>query len=303
MTGKCPRRGRFKESLCDVWNLSAGWYNMEWKKVKTILIYVLLGVNIFLAANFLSLGFEKKAAGGKALLSVVSILSENGISVSPDMIPKEKHMVAYEGVRDDNTEAAAALSFTGSSQPERPGGGIVNYASQTGTAVFRTGGVFSAQILNSKMPESAGKAWEGLSTVLKNAGFDLSDISHVEKAENNLYSVECVQRISSFEVFNGRIKAEFSGDNTLALYGKWAPFSKLSPMPDSMKETADLLLSLRGCLSGVGISSGVVTSITDGYLITAPTTQKIRLSPVWEIRISGEIFYLDRISGIFVLAE
>lgn len=236
------------------------------------------------------------------MLSAISILSESGIAVSADIVPEQRQAAAYEGVRSEKTESAAALRITGAAVPERPGGGIVGYTSDAGTVVFRTGGVFAAQLFGVKAPENAKAAWMTLSSILKEAGFDLSGTTHEEKPEGGRLSVECVQRIESLEVFNGRIKAEYSENGTLLINGRWATLSDLSPTSDNIKDRAELLLSLRECLFQEGISAGQVARITDGYLITAPSAEKIGLSPVWQVVVSGEVFYLDKTRGVFVLA-
>ena len=75
---------------------------LEWSKVKTILIMVLLGVNLFMLLSLVKTLQDEKDMHKEALTTAVQVANKNGLDVLDKDIPvKTKGVVTYEIPRDE----------------------------------------------------------------------------------------------------------------------------------------------------------------------------------------------------------
>ncbi|MBE7030236.1 MAG: hypothetical protein E7409_02280 [Ruminococcaceae bacterium] len=61
---------------------------MNWEKLKTFLIFLFLGINIFLIATNLHSFYTESIISRETVSDTVSLLAQKGISVEPDIIPR-----------------------------------------------------------------------------------------------------------------------------------------------------------------------------------------------------------------------
>ena len=120
---------------------------MEWSRVKSILITLLLVTNLMLGFNLVSqlsagAGSEKEdIAAALALLRSPGVQIDEGLLSS---IPKQADILTSP--RDPVWEAQIATAILGQVEHEEAGGGVSIYRSQKGDITFRSGGLFDMML-------------------------------------------------------------------------------------------------------------------------------------------------------------
>lgn len=117
---------------------------MSWSRLKTIMIYILLLLNLFLLGLVGMNRLRARRYQTAALTEAAAVLTRNNIQVRQEDLPREMKLPAAVAIRDLQKEERLVRVFLGEDiQASASGGGLYVYEGEAGTASFRGNGEFT----------------------------------------------------------------------------------------------------------------------------------------------------------------
>lgn len=119
---------------------------MSWSKLKTIIIYILLLLNLFLLGLVGMNRLRARRYQNAALTEAAAVLARNNIQVRWEELPREMKLSPAVAARDLQKEEELVRTFLGEDvKASASGGGLYVYEGQSvaGTASFRSNGEFT----------------------------------------------------------------------------------------------------------------------------------------------------------------
>ncbi len=255
---------------------------MNWYRIKTVLIFLFLAINIFLLALLGAEALSARKAAKEKGEAAGAALSENGITVTAPIPHKTPRLGA---LTIENLNAAPeALA-------ERILGGK---AVRAGDAFLREGQTVS--LMEKGFRYASGKEAvtptkkdvSRLREALSGMGFSMEYAKGHREGEAVLF----VQMVDGVQLFESALFVYPAADGTIArMEGDWANITKRDYERGTIKPAADALLDF--LRSG---GKGEITAITSGYAVLRAESgyRTADAIPVWEIKTAaGTVFYAD----------
>ncbi|MCX7614277.1 MAG: hypothetical protein N2Z65_00810 [Clostridiales bacterium] len=274
---------------------------MEWSKVKTILILVLFGVNLFMLLSLAKILNDEKIIQKDSLETAISIANKNGLEVSDGDIPVNlEGVVTYEIPRNEKMEAKLASSLIGKYSVESPGADTTIYRGEKGEATFRSSGHFEIKMIGDfEIPKNEGDAKTYALKIANVVGID--PLNNYVVIKGGSYRVHLKQGIRQKEVINSDMEIQFYKDH-IELIGRWVFGDPLST-GETPKNTSELVLDLVNELKKQNLLPDKIKSIQTGYVAGAATVGRIKLQPVWSIECEKGQYNFDIVRGTLVFVE
>ena len=252
---------------------------MEWSRIKTILICLLLFVNLYLGFSVVSKLSEQSHAEEDMLNDACSILESRGISFDCEMLSNmPKNMNAYEFPRDISLEEEAAFGLLGSCDENMPGGEIYVYSADEGSLTFRSGGYIEAVF--ARQPEK-----DVLESLLDDY---LANGLGCEPEKEGCYALT----FDGFPVRGAQVSVSEDGRS---FSGKWI-FSREALKGSQSLSRAELALAMGSILRDSGQS--FVKEVSAVYIHQASQSGGVSLVPAWKVSCPrGEVIYINALTG------
>lgn len=260
---------------------------MEWKRVKTILIAVLLVTCLVLAANIWDQLRARRVMEEQAVRDACALAARSGLTIDPALVldlPEYGTVMAAE--RDAALELSLAEALLGPCTAEEPGGGVVIYTGESGRLSIRRGGALElSRAQEGDAPDAAG--WAAL---LSAAGLKLTADDAVREGETVVF----VQRAADGgEILNCRLSCT-AADGVLTVQGRWLPEGAADTGRRGASR-AELVLALAELVRAQP-EYGAVEAVTAGYELRAGTARRLELTPVWTVETGGGSLVLDTVT-------
>ncbi len=261
---------------------------MDWKRVKSILIALLLVTDLLLGYN-IYIQFGNRISTERDAIETALRLVGAGYGLSSGMIlALPERMYSYIVPRDAAAELAFAQKLLGDDTTSRDaGGGIIEYTGRRGSAVIRSAGEIE---LEAALDDISAADAEGVKKLLTEAG--LSIASEVETNALGSYSVPqtrdgfAAPRYSlTCAVSNGRLK----------ITGRWLISTQWRSEERSISR-AELVIKLGDWLAAANINA--VLSIEPAYHILTAAGRGMYASPVWVVETDAGVFMINALSGV-----
>ena len=258
---------------------------MSSRRMKTLVIFMLITANVFLAAIYLTRVVSDRAETDRANREISEIAGRFGVKISPDAIPDAApDMLSFEIRRRTELEREIVHAFFQEFVTEDRGGGIYFYESQSGYMEFRSGGYIDVFFRNQAASQTDIK---GLEHLLQSFGISLKDVQLSENGSR--YTVLRIQDGSP--VFNNSLDIDFNENGFYKVSGRWS-FGEIVPVNvGDIKDPATLIL--RFAEMSAAESIGEITGINVGYASFSTSPDKTIFIPVWQISTSDGIRYLN----------
>ena len=255
---------------------------MNWYRIKTVLIFLFLAINIFLLTLLGAESLSKTRAAKEKGEAAGAALAQNGISVEvpvPYKTPKLGTLTLENPKAEPETLAERIL-----------GGRAV----QVGDAWRREGKILVLQErgfrydsgMEAVIPEK--KDVSRLREELSNMGFSMEYAKGYREGE----AVVFVQMPDGVQLFESALSVYPTADGTIArMEGVWANITKKNYERRAIKPAADALLAF--LRSG---ERGKITAITCGYAVLRAEDgyRTADAIPVWKVETAdGAVFYED----------
>ena len=254
---------------------------MNLGKVKTFLIILFLGINIYLiASNFVSTRFYEDEA---TVANCIDVLKENSIELDKDIVPE--YTVNLKGI---DTENAA----------------YTNVNVSAGKNSFKTKGNSFSCMFTPK--DKDAKPEKAVMDFLKENGFETEHMNFLEAKKEGVWYITC--EISDYTIFDSRIKVTKSSDSYI-INGKWyEPKSDSVRSSNRQRNTVYITSVLVDMISNEEIMQNTpfkIEAIDYGYLAGLPYGEAEHVSvtavPYYRIKDNkGNTYYYDAQSGEYL---
>ncbi|MEA5038387.1 MAG: hypothetical protein VB086_00960 [Clostridiaceae bacterium] len=258
---------------------------MEWKRVKSILIAVLLLTCLLLAANILWQVRSQRVREKAAVRDACAVALQSGVDINADLVlalPVRSAEQTASRNAESEQRLADALLGTGCI-PEEPGGGVSIFENDNGRIIIRRGGALEIHLTGR---DKSNVDWTGL---LQGAGLKLS--------RAGLQTEEGVTSFSQYTdegvpIFNCMLSCSISGEELL-ISGRWLLEASLTS-GDAGRTRAELTLALAGIMEKNGAKK--VLSLTQGYSLQSDSIRRLELTPVWTAETDAGIIILNTVT-------
>ncbi len=269
---------------------------MQWSRVKSILIFILLLVDGFLIINIAGKYVSNYYRTAENAHNIMEILERRGIAASFDL--PETHtlpVLQIDRSRADEDRFAAGLLGAALVRTEQPDGGTVYYESAYGNLNWRDGGVVAGTLKpeNYQPPEDHEEAETYAQSILQQAGIT---------ATLDWTCEDGVTAIASFPtagvpVFNRELTLIFR-EKEIELMGWWT-----FGMPYITKSGNYVNFLAIDALFNF-ISKNEVERIDEmqlGFLLSESGGGRVQMTPGWRIETNKGSFFVDSLKKSSVL--
>lgn len=270
---------------------------MDKSKVKNFILFVLALVNIFLLFIVISSAKEERDARAYREESLEKVLSDNGITLNPDIELPDTVPPLLSLKRDMDDELDSFRSLIGDCSASGLGGNVYFYDGVDGKAQSRGTGEFeimlnSGVITKGKDPVAAAKS------ALKKLGIECSDIDPEIVVDGESTTVTLCCSWEGVVIYSARIDFYFTSDNLLLISGT-RPLDTKNTVSSS-ENYPDSLTVLMGFLESIRQSGYVCSEINDlriEYFMYSAVSGYCTLKPVWCIQTNSGPYYIDAETG------
>lgn len=260
---------------------------MQWSRVKTILIVLLLLVDGFLACMLGGKAFSAYQRRQETMEHLGRVLAEYGMELDEDLsIPGDAMMPQLNIDRNRADEAAAAAALLGGEVERTEGEGGSRFTSSRGEVVWGESGEISARL----QPEDytrppASEVRAQAERLLEDAGLRASGMEWSAEGD----TARAHFKTAGYEVFNRSISVTFSED-AIYIIGLWTfgtPYATKSDLYASYNPMDALLQFAK-----LGLASRI-DAVEPGLLLTNAAGNQFQLGPIWRIRTDTGTYFVD----------
>ena len=273
---------------------------MEWSRLKTIILLMLAGVNIFL---LLLVGLR---AGRGALYedetrqAAVQVLEQGGIAFGLERVPDDIHLPVLSLSRDRESEEAAARALLGDVTREE-GGARPRYTGPGGTAEFSLNGAFLVEFDGGTQVLQTGQDVEEASReLLARIGFQAGALA--SSSQGGELQVTCLQTWEDTPVFSCPASLVWRDGVLLRMEGSRLAGEAAAGPSQALLSTPTILLRFLSGVSQEGYVCSRIDGMEAGYL-TSGSGRTVQLTPVWRMTTDTGYFYVDAATGAVTPAE
>lgn len=266
---------------------------MEWPRVKTLIIFVLLLINGFLLALVGTQQYQVSRYQHSALTHAVEVLEQRGISVDLQQLEQAPAPLTVEqtGSPAPMMERLLGGNITHTDQ----GGGVHLYHGSNGMAVFRSSG--SCTVTFTPGQPSATPPQSHARQLLKQ--LKLETALWKEEPTANGVQLTFHQLWEELPIFSCPIVLEYDTEGRLlSLDGTLLLDASAQAVAEP---TLDLPTALIRFWSGIVASGDVCSALTDfrpGYRMDTLLGTSVSLSPVWYVSTNTADYHLDALTGV-----
>ena len=266
---------------------------MSWSKLKTIMIYILLLLNLFLLGLVGTNRLRARRYQTAALTEAAAVLTRNNIQVRHEDLPREMKLPAAVAIRDLEKEEQLVRAFLGEDiRISASGGGLYVYEGEGGSASFRGNGEFTItysspsdwsitpQEMMERLDLDIGRAWE-------EEGF--------AAAEQNLNGVPVYPSGSGSQGAAG-MTFEFDSHGQLCSVSGRLLLGKLTTSQEEQPiSVSTALIAFFNFVVDSGDLCREPTGMTPVY--RAAAGEPVHLTPAWRVSTDTGDYFVDAVSA------
>ena len=257
---------------------------MEWKKVKWVIIFLLVAVDIFLMANIV-FRYSKAYANEKEALQAAVSLAASSEGFSMEAFSKlPRYMYSFEGVRDTDAERELADSFASERVTTTDSGGGVHIyvGSSSERIVFRRGGNLTA-IVGAK-----GAANAQVEKCAEKSNLTVYNDGHVI---NFLFKDRPITNAYMDAVTTGEY---VSVSGRIPLCSKWQ-------QADKGRSRGEMVIALHAAIENEEL--GALKSVEAVYYLESNGSMGLVLVPAWRAKCENGIVILSVMDKTVIQSE
>lgn len=267
-------------------------------KIKNLIIYILLFVNLFLIALLASDWLQTRRAERTVQSAVETILSDSGITMTQARLPDHDGLKGYTMSRSFTREEDVAEAFLGRlSVREAQNGNMMYYRGERGEAIFRGTGDFEV-LLSDRPVDIAKNSVDTAQALLRKAGLKAHFAPELSTVSGGMYTT--VAMVCDFEqlpVVNAKIEFTFTSDALVMIVGTRVLDLQREDPSFQPLDSATLLTRFLGIVNRNGYVCNELREICPVYLYTLDASGGGKLTPLWQIETDAGTFYLNMTTG------
>lgn len=267
---------------------------MQSSKLKNIVLIILLITNLFLLFLLASQRLESRQLQRRTLSDVVALLSDQGISVDPSLLPDSPFPTPLQVSQDSQWEREVFSALLGEDTQVTQRGLVSFYRGSKGSAEVRGDGAFSVSFADGAYPTA------GDPTALGGQVLELLGIQGILTAQgpDSLTYLECCSVGEALPIFSCQTTLTFSDQALTALAGTRLVGSPVSlSTPQDTLSLATLLVRFRTGLLDSGNACTAITAATQGYTLSTDSSGTLRLTPALRVDTDTGAYLLNALTG------
>lgn len=268
---------------------------MEWSKIKTVILLMLVGVNICL---LLLVGVR---LGRGALYedetrqAAIQVLERGGIEFAPDQVPRDIDLPTLTVTRDRDSEAETARTLLGDVTQTGESEVRPSYSGAGGSAEFSMNGSFTVELTQDRFQRQTGQTLDEASLdCLEQIGF--SGVAEQSVTRDDTTVLTCFQTWEDAPIFSCRVSLTWEGDTLVRMEGSRLAGTEESAITQPLLSTPTVLMRFLSSVSEGGSVCSRIESMAPGYL-TSGSGRAVQLNPVWRILTDTGAYYVDAVTG------
>lgn len=269
---------------------------MEWSKIKTIILIILVGTNLLLLSFVLRQDIQAYTARRQARQDAITFLQNNGVAVDESIVPQEMELTTQEVQRDRDSEPKLAQALLGSSVEERNmGGEVYRYYNQDGYIQFHGDGTFQGEFVDGLFPCDAQSVRSYSVEILQRLNFQ-GEIQSV--SGDTEIKVVMRQVWDSVPLFDRQVTLTYRGGCLVSMTG--GRRLNGTPQESGSRQTMQVptaLFRFYHGLTAMGDVCSRIDSITQGYIGATYSPGPSLLLPVWQITTDTGTYLLNTVTG------
>lgn len=269
---------------------------MEWYRLKSIIILILLLLNAFLLV-LVGMRYTEAAQYNRAALEqTLEALEIRGIQADPDSLSPAESLSPLTIERDLEAEQKLAAVLLGDGvETDNQGGGLYLYRSALGELSLRAGGELSAQLARDERwrtdsPESHAAG------LLKAMELDARQTDVTGQGTETI--VRFRQLLNQAPVFSCEVEFVYEDGLLRTVQGTLLPAGQTVQEAGSILTLPTALMRFLDGITATGDVCSSIQSMEAGYRISSqPLSGGVRLTAVWLISSNTADYYLDGSTG------
>lgn len=266
---------------------------MSWSKLKTIMIYILLLLNLFLLGLVGMNRLRARRYQAAAVTEAAAVLTRNNIQVKREDLPTEMKLPAAVAIRDLEKEEQLVRIFLGEDiRTSASGGGLYVYEGEAGTASFRGNGEFTITYnspgdwtitpreMMERLDLEIGRTWER------------DGLSAVEQSLNGVpvYPSGSSGQGAAGMIFEFDSLGQLRGVSGRLLLGKLTSSQEEQPI-----SVSTALIAFFNFVVDSGDLCRELTGMTPVY--RAAAGEPVHLTPAWRVSTDTGDYFVDAVSA------
>lgn len=269
---------------------------MQWDRVKSILLVILLLVDGFLLAGLAGRYIMTEWRQRTLLEDIEIVLARYEVTCGEGLrIPEQRNMIALEADRSRPAEEAFTEAvLTGTVQRTEREDGQTVFEGDNGTVRWQPDGTVYAAFTpkDTDMPGTAGEMKKAATALFTKCGVSLT--GGTLKADLERGTVTLTVPIAGMPVFNRSLTTTWKGEGQITLEGQWffgMPYATTADR-ERLCSAEDALLQVARGASGQG-KVGRIDSIALGYRIDNGAGARLQLLPYWRVQTDKGAVFVD----------
>lgn len=262
---------------------------METSRLKNIIIFILLLVNLFLLGILGMRRTSEFTSQRRTVQELTTLFASDGVSLAEDAVVFQPPPVGRSLSRDAGRERELAAFLLGEGiHRSDEGGGICIYSNENGWVEFRSGGSFSAVGVLGSDPAALYRRF------CQNFGYE-SLLLEFDNAGSG--SAHAVQYADGYPVVNCTVTFFAEEGIVTAVTGACLPPAGTDSASDSTLDAATALMSFLEMRRSSGAVVSAVTGVAPCYLFQTSASAPMSLVPAWHLSTDAGNFYVNCFTG------
>ncbi len=268
---------------------------MEWSKIKTIIILILLILNAFLLAIVGGQELQSRRIREENREQAVELLAANGIAVDAGALPQELSLPTLTFGSGEDIPAGQSLArvLLGEDLQQEESGVRALYESALGQMEAYATGRFTAQLAQGAHPLAGQSEEAHAQALLEQMGLEVRFSSRQERLDGA--SVTFQQLWNGYPVFNCQVTLIYQGEALRELEGTLLPPQTSSSRQEETLTVPTLLVRFLSQRNESGQMFSQILSMTPGYRFSG--SRPFTLTPVWHFSTDTGEYLLSALDG------
>lgn len=265
---------------------------MQWNKVKTVLISLLLIVNIFLAFNLAYLNYKNNKEVDLLKQNVNTIMSQNNIILSDGIdIFSNTTLDSYQFESSSKKQNEISIALIGDYNERSLGAGNLAYDSEKGTITWGTNLNFNIVLNYIPFEYSEDSFTENAMNFLNACGFQLDTQTNVTDGQRTTF-YKTLDGISFYDCY---ITMEFT-NSSCYITGLWPITNDYTQLffEDNSYLVLDILIAFANKCDDISY----IYEIEPSYYISESSSESYKILPSYKITTDNGIFFMDMSKNI-----
>ena len=265
---------------------------MEWPRIKTIILTILLITNIGLLSFVLQREHQGRQMQQEARENAILFLQNSGIEVDPAVIPVQMGLLPQTVTRDREQEARIASALLGGAVQELSWGAeAFRYYNEKGYLQFHRDGALKGEFVEGELPVQEPGSMDHSQQILSLLEFEGEVVASTGTAgEEAVTTVVVQQSWKGAPLFRQELTLSYKNGCLVQVEGR-----RLNGEPVSIPTA---LFQFYHGVTALGDVCSRIDGITEGYLNPLPNgAGPSALVPVWSVATDTGAYLLDTLSG------